>query len=245
MAILRVQKYGGSSLDSIAKIQNVAALITEDVHKGDRFLIVVSAMGKTTDDLIKMANQISTEPNQRELDMLLTAGERISMALMSLALNHLGTPAISFTGSQAGIFTSGIHGNAEILDVKPIRVNEELQKNRVVILAGFQGVDPITKEITTLGRGGSDTTAIAMAAHFSCAKCEFKKDTEGVFTDDPHANPKAIHHKKLSWEEVITMTKEGAPFLHYKAAIMARDKKMPLEISHAHKPDGLKTLIEN
>lgn len=243
MANLRVQKYGGSSLDSITKIQNVAAQISNDVKKGDRFLIIVSAMGKTTDDLVKMAQQISPEPNQRELDMLLTAGERISMALMSLALNHLGTGAISFTGSQAGILTSSTHGNAEIIDVKPVRVNEELEKNRVVILAGFQGVDPKTKEITTLGRGGSDTTAIAMAAHFKCAKCEFKKDTEGVFTADPHSNPKAIHHKTLSWDEVVEMTKAGAPFLHYKAAILARDKKMPLEISHAHKPDGMKTIV--
>lgn len=241
---LRVQKYGGSSLDSINKIKDIASQITADVNKGDQFLIVVSAMGKTTDEFIKMAHQVTDNPNQRELDMLLSAGERISMALMSLALNNLNTAAISFTGSQAGIMTCGTHGDARILEVKPIRVEEELKKNRVVIIAGFQGVDPVTKEITTLGRGGSDTTAIAMASHFACQKCEFKKDTEGVFSRDPHSDPAAQHHPNLSWDEVINMTEKGAPFLHVKAARMAKEKQMPLEISHAHKPLGLKTLIQ-
>lgn len=240
---LRVLKFGGSSLDSIEKIKGIAKQIQKDYLEGDRFLLVVSAMGKTTDDLIKLAHQISEYPNQREMDMLLTAGERISMALMGLALNSLEIPSISFTGSQAGILTCGTHGNAEILEVKPIRVDQEIKKNKVVIIAGFQGVDPFTKDITTLGRGGSDTTAIAMAAHFQCEKCEFKKDTEGVFSSDPNQFRDAIHYSKLSWDEVIEMTNGGAPFLHVKAARMAKDKKMPLEISHAHKPHGLSTRI--
>ncbi len=240
---LRVQKYGGTSLDSIEKIKAIANQIQQDYAKGDRFLLVVSAMGKTTDEFLKMAHQISDKPNQRELDMLLTAGERISMALVSLALNNLNVPAISFTGSQAGIMTCGTHGNANILEVKPIRVDEEIKKNKVVIIAGFQGVDPSTKDITTLGRGGSDTTAIAMASHFGCAKCEFKKDTEGIFSDDPHKNKDAEHFPRLTWDEIIEKTEGGSPFLHVKAARMAKEKRMPLEMSHAHRPLGLKTLI--
>jgi aspartate kinase len=240
---LRVQKYGGSSLDSLEKIQNVAQLVAHDYQKGDQFIIVVSAMGKTTDELFSMAHRITPEPNQRELDMLLSAGERISMALMSLALNALHVPAISFTGSQAGVMTCGTHGDADIQEVKPIRVEEELLKKKVVILAGFQGVDPKTKDITTLGRGGSDTTAIAMAHYFQCAQCEFKKDTEGVFTEDPHSNPRAQHIEHLSWDEVIKLTEKGSPFLHVKAARMAQQKQMPLVLSHAHKPQGRRTNI--
>ncbi len=242
---LRVQKYGGTSVDSIDKIKSIAEQVASDHAKGDRFLLVVSAMGKTTDELFRMAQQISSSPNQRELDMLLTAGERISMALTSLALHELKVPAISFTGSQAGIMTCGTHGNAEILEVKPIRVEEELKKGKVVIIAGFQGVDPKTKEVTTLGRGGSDTTAIAMASHFGCGKCEFKKDTEGVYSDDPHKNPQAEHFPSLTWQQVVDLTKGGSPFLHYKAALMAQKKQMPLELSHAHKPEGRKTLIRD
>lgn len=242
---LRVQKYGGSSLDSIEKIQAIAGQIAHDYQSGDRFIVIVSAMGKTTNQLVDMAHQISQAPNQRELDMLLSAGERISMALMGLALNNLNIPCISFTGSQAGILTCGTHGDAEILEIKPIRVEEEIQKNKVVIIAGFQGVDPTTKEITTLGRGGSDTTAIAMADHFGCEYCEFKKDTEGLFNKDPHTHADAEHLPHLSWDQVIALTQEGAPFLHFKAATLAKQKKMPLEISHAHKSQGRKTIVSN
>lgn len=241
---LRVQKYGGSSLDSIEKIKNIAHQISMDYQSGDRFLVVVSAMGKTTDDLMNMAYEISASPKQRELDMLLSAGERLSMALMSLALNELDVPAISFTGSQAGIMTDDEHGNANIIEVKPIRVIEELHKQNVVILAGFQGVSPKTKDVTTLGRGGTDTTAIAMASYFNCPVCEFKKDTEGVFSTDPHKNPGAEHLSQLSWDEVVELTREGAPFLHHKAALMAKSKKVVLEIGHAHKPQGKKTRVE-
>lgn len=240
---LRVLKYGGSSLDSIEKIKNIAQQIQQDYAKGDRFLLVVSAMGKSTDELIKMAKEISDDPNQRELDMLLTAGERISMALMSLALNSLNVPAISFTGSQAGIMTCGTHGDAQILEVKPIRVDEEIKKGKVVIIAGFQGVDPKTKEVTTLGRGGSDTTAIAMAAHFACEKCEFKKDTEGVFDKDPNQFADAEHIPQLSWDQIIDLTEGGSPFLHVKAARLAKQMRMPLEISHAHKPQGKRSTV--
>ena len=159
-----VQKYGGACLETPAKIRAVASSLADLHSRGHRVVAIVSAMGKTTDELVKMAYQVSPHPNRRELDMLLTTGERISMSLMSMALSDLGVPAISFTGSQAGVMTDESHSSARILDVRPIRVREELDRGRIVVLAGFQGVNPVTKEITTLGRGGSDTTAVAMAA---------------------------------------------------------------------------------
>ena len=159
-----VQKYGGACLETPAKIRAVASSLADLHSRGHRVVAIVSAMGKTTDELVKMAYQVSPHPVRRELDMLLTTGERISMSLMSMALSDLGVPAISFTGSQAGVMTDGSHSSARILDVRPIRVREELDRGRIVVLAGFQGVNPVTKEITTLGRGGSDTTAVAMAA---------------------------------------------------------------------------------
>ena len=171
MKPLIVQKYGGATLADPIKIKAVATRIAEQA-KENSLVIVVSAMGKTTNSLIDLANQISDNPTRREMDMLLTVGERISMSLVSMALNDLGCPAISFTGSQAGIFTDDSHVNAFIRDVKPTRVQEALKENKVVILAGFQGVSPMTKEITTLGRGGSDTSAVAMAASFQADRCE-------------------------------------------------------------------------
>ena len=141
--------------------------------------------------------------------------------------------------------TCGTHGDATIEEVKPIRVVEELKKDKVIVLAGFQGVDPNTKDVTTLGRGGSDTTAVSMAAFFQCSSCEFKKDTEGVFDTDPNTQPNAVHRPEVSWDEIIELTKAGAPFLHYKAAILAKEKNLPLIISHAHKPQGRKTIVKN
>ena len=159
-----VQKYGGACLETPTKIRAVASSLADLHSRGHRVVAIVSAMGKTTDELVKTAYQVSSHPNRRELDMLLTTGERISMSLMSMALSDLGVPAISITGSQAGVMTDESHSSARILDVRPVRVREELDRGRIVVLAGFQGVNPVTKEITTLGRGGSDTTAVAMAA---------------------------------------------------------------------------------
>src|SRR5215471_14424910 len=159
-----VQKYGGACLETPEKLRSVAQELAGLHAQGHRLVVIVSAMGKTTDELVRLAYQVSPHPNRREMDMLLTTGERISMSLMSMALFDLGVPAISFTGSQAGVMTDESHSSARILDVRPTRVREELDRGRVVVLAGFQGVNPVTKEITTLGRGGSDTTAVAMAA---------------------------------------------------------------------------------
>jgi aspartate kinase len=175
-----VQKYGGACLETPAKIRAVASSLADLHSRGHRVVAIVSAMGKTTDELVKMAYQVSPHPNRRELDMLLTTGERISMSLMSMALSDLGVPAISFTGSQAGVMTDESHSSARILDVRPIRVREELDRGRIVVLAGFQGVNPVTKEITTLGRGGSDTTAVAMAAALKAECCEIIKEVDGV-----------------------------------------------------------------
>src|ERR1700754_5168088 len=180
-----VQKYSGACLETPEKVRAVAADLADLHGRGCRVVVVVSAMGKTTDQLIEMAYQVSPRPNRRELDMLLTTGERISMSLMSMALSDLGVPAISFTGSQAGVMTDASHSAARIVDVRPVRVREELDRGRIVVLAGFQGVNPITREITTLGRGGSDTTAVAMAAALKAECCEIIKEVDGVCSADP------------------------------------------------------------
>src|SRR5512136_241866 len=182
-----VQKYGGSSVADVERLKRVAAKVAARRRTGDAVCVVVSAMGDATDDLLKLAKQVSPDPPRRELDMLLTAGERISMALLSIALQEQGVEAISFTGSQAGILTTDAHATARILEVRPTRVREELERGRVVIVAGFQGVSG-RKEITTLGRGGSDTTAVALAAALA-ADCEIYSDVAGVFTADPRVVP--------------------------------------------------------
>ncbi len=229
-----VQKYGGATLSTPEKIKSIAEKISQLSREGQKIIVVVSAMGKTTNSLLGMAAAVSAQPDPRELDMLLSVGERISMALMSIALNDLGCPAISFTGSQAGIFTDHSHVNAMIIDVKAHRVAESLDKGKVVILAGFQGVSPVTKEITTLGRGGSDTTAVAMAAAFKAERCEVLKDVSSVFTADPRAvdNPRAI--KKLNYHQMLEMTYWGTKVLHYRSVELARLKNVNLYVGPAH-----------
>lgn len=228
-----VQKYGGATLSDSKKIKAIAKKISKK-RLTHQLIIVVSAMGKTTDHLIHLANEVSTRPQRREMDMLLSTGERISMALMSMALNNLYVPAISFTGSQAGVFTNESHANAQIIDVKPIRIQDELEKNKVIILAGFQGVSPITKEITTLGRGGSDTTAIAMAAYFQAQQCEILKDVSSVFSADPRLikNVKPILH--LTYDQLLNMTFWGSQFLHYRCAELAKLAKVKVYVGPAH-----------
>jgi aspartate kinase len=228
-----VQKYGGATLAEPAKIKAVALRIAEQARSGTRVVVVVSAMGKTTNSLIDLANQISTNPHQREMDMLLSVGERISMALMSMALNDLGVPAISFTGSQAGILTNDSHVNAFIIDIKAHRAQEALQQGKVVILAGFQGVCPSTKEITTLGRGGSDTSAVAMAAYFDADRCEILKDVPAVFTADPNVVKNAKPLKELNYDQLMDMTFWGAKVLHYRSVELAKIRNVKLYIGPA------------
>src|SRR6201996_1622023 len=225
-----VQKYGGVCLETPEKIRAVARRLADLHGRGHRVAAIVSAMGKTTDQLIEMAYQVSPAPNRRELDMLLTTGERISMSLMSMALRDLGVPAISFTGSQAGVMTDASHSSARILDVRPIRVREELGRGRIVVLAGFQGVNPVTKEITTLGRGGSDTTAVAMAAVLKAECCEIIKEVDGVCSADPLivANSKPL--RRLDFASLSEMCFWGAKVLHFRSVELAQSQNVPLVI---------------
>jgi aspartate kinase len=230
---VRVYKFGGASLADVDKIKAVADFLKKEKQKHKvPLLVVVSAMGQTTDELIALAKQVSSHPQKRELDMLLTVGERVSMALMSLALNERQVKAISFTGSQAGILTDTSHGNARIIDIRPFRLEEHLQKDVTVVLAGFQGVSSATKEVTTLGRGGTDTTALAMASFFKAPICEFKKDVGGVFSADPKIIPTAKHLPQLTYKNLIDMTFWGGKFLHYRAAELAYFLKLPIKFSH-------------
>jgi len=223
-----VQKYGGACLATPEKIRAVASDIADLYRRGHRIVVIVSAMGQTTDELIRMAYQVSRQPNRRELDMLLTTGERISMSLVSMALSDYGVPAISFTGSQAGVMTDESHSSARILDVRPIRVREELDRGRIVVLAGFQGVNPVTREITTLGRGGSDTTAVAMAAALQAKCCEMIKEVDGVCTADPRivANSKPL--RQLDFASLSEMCFWGAKVLHFRSVELAQSRNVPL-----------------
>lgn len=243
MAII-VQKYGGATLADPVKIKAVAQRIAEQARSGTKLVIVVSAMGKTTNSLIDLANQVSLNPHQREMDMLLSVGERISMSLMSMALNDLGCAAISFTGSQAGILTSDSHINAFIVDVKAFRVQEALDQGKVVILAGFQGVAPSTKEITTLGRGGSDTSAVAMSAFFQATRCEILKDVPAVFTADPNVVKEARPLQKLNYDQLMEMTFWGAKVLHYRSVELAKVRNVSLYIGPAATKTSEGTVVE-
>ncbi len=215
-----VQKYGGSSVADVEKIRQVARKVAAARRAGQDVCVVVSAMGKTTDGLIELAKQVSPAPARREMDMLLSAGERISMALLSMALNDLGIPAISFTGSQSGIITTDSHTSARIVEVRPVRVRQELARGKVVIVAGFQGVSP-GKEVTTLGRGGSDTTAVAMAAALG-ADCEIYSDVDGVYTGDPRVVQAPRRLDRISYEEMQELAQAGARVLNAQAVEFAK-----------------------
>ncbi|MFN7262356.1 MAG: aspartate kinase [Pseudobdellovibrionaceae bacterium] len=232
MALI-VQKYGGATVADPEKIKAVAKRVTTQVKSGDQLVVVVSAMGKTTNQLIDLAHQVSAHPSRSEKDMLLTTGERISMALLSMALQAEGVNAISFTGSQAGILTDDSHVNASVIEVKGHRVQEALQAGKVVVLAGFQGVSPKTKEITTLGRGGSDTTAVAMAGFLKADHCEILKDVNSIFNADPKVFSEAKAITSLTYDQLVEMTFWGAKVLSYKSAVMARDQAIPLYVGPA------------
>ncbi|MFM6928935.1 MAG: aspartate kinase [Bdellovibrio sp.] len=243
MKPLIVQKYGGATLADPERIKAVSARVASQA-KENSLIVVVSAMGKTTNSLIDLAAQVSSHPQRREMDMLLTVGERISMSLVSMALNDLGCPAISFTGSQAGIFTDDSHVNAFIKDVKAFRVEEALKSDKVVILAGFQGVSPTTKEITTLGRGGSDTSAVAMAAAFNAERCEILKDVPAVFTADPNIVKSARPLQELSYDQLMEMTFWGAKVLHYRSVELAKLRDVTLYIGPASNKTSDGTLVK-
>lgn len=218
-----VQKYGGSSVADVEKIRKVADRVAATRAQGKQVVVVVSAMGDTTDDLLSLARQVCENPARRELDMLLTAGERISMALLSMALNARDVPAVSFTGSQSGIITNDSHANARIVEVRPYRVQDELERDKVVIVAGYQGVS-YRKEVTTLGRGGSDTTAVALAAALGAEACEIYSDVEGVYSADPRVVPESRRLAEISYEEMQELAEAGAKVLNAQAVEFAKDK---------------------
>ena len=228
-----VQKFGGSSVADVERIRKVAARVAARRGEGHQMVVVVSAMGDTTDELLTLAKRMSANPPRRELDMLLTCGERISMALLSMALHEQGVPAISFTGSQSGIITDDAHSQARIVEVRPVRIREELGKGKVVIVAGYQGVSR-NREVTTLGRGGSDTTAVALAAALGAEACEIYSDVDGVFSADPRVVPGAGKLEVLDYATMQELAAAGARVLNAQAVEFARNAGIVIEARSAH-----------
>lgn len=231
-----MQKYGGTSVADPDRIRAVAENVAFTVRRGDQVVVVVSAMGKSTDNLISLANSVSSTHPGREMDMLLTTGERVSMALVSMALADLGVPAVSFTGSQVGIITDTSHGKAKILEVKGDRVRTALAAGQVCVVAGFQGVST-ADEITTLGRGGSDTTAVALAAALHADSCEIYTDVTGVFTADPRVEPTARKLPLVSHEEMLEMAASGSKVLALRSVEVARLHDVPLHVRSSFAPE--------
>ena len=236
MTEIVVQKYGGSSVADIPKLERVADRVAGTAKQGKKVCVVVSAMGRTTDDLIRLANQVTDSPPRRELDMLLSTGERITMALLAMAIQKRGLEAISFTGSQSGIMTNDRHSGARIIEVRPIRIQDELERNKVVIVAGFQGMS-YRREITTLGRGGSDTTAVALAAALG-ASCEICSDVDGVYTADPRIIPDAQRLDSISYEEMQELAEHGAKVLNAQAVEWARRSGIHIYARATHADGG-------
>lgn len=234
---LVVQKYGGSSLESAERIRAVAERIVNTKKQGNDVVVVCSAMGDTTDDLLDLAAAVNPVPPQRELDMLLTAGERISNALVAMAIESFGAKAKSFTGSQAGVLTTERHGNARIVDVTPGRVQEALDEGYICLVAGFQGVNKETRDVTTLGRGGSDTTAVALAAALHADVCEIYSDVDGVYTADPRIVSNAQKLDQLSFEEMLELASVGSKILVLRSVEYARAFNVPLRVRSSYSND--------
>ena len=232
-----VQKYGGTSVADPARINAVADRVAASRAAGNDLVVVVSAMGDTTDELLELASRISASPPRREMDMLLTAGERISMALLAMALHERGVPAVSYTGSQAGILTDSSHGEARITRITGERVRQSLDEGKVVIVAGFQGVDPSSKEITTLGRGGSDATAVALAAALGADSVEIYTDVDGVFTADPRIVPGARKLDEVPFDEMLEMAAGGAGVLMSRSVEFSRRFDVPIHVRSSFNDD--------
>lgn len=236
---LVVHKYGGTSVADADRIRNVAKRIVDAYNAGNDVVAVVSAMGRRTDELLGLAAEVSHRSHPREMDMLLTAGERVTMALVAMAIQDLGVAATSFTGSQAGILTTGKHGRAEIVEIRADRVREGLDEGKVVIVAGFQGVDPDSKDVTTLGRGGSDATAVALAAALSADRCEIYTDVDGVFTADPRVVSAATKLSELTFEEMLELASAGAGVLMPRSVEFGRRFSIPIHVrSSFHHDEG-------
>ncbi len=228
--MLVVQKYGGSSVADPERIHRVAGRIAAVQEEGHDIVVVVSAMGDTTDELISLVNKITDTPSDRELDMLLSTGEQVSIALLAMAIKECGSPVISLTGPQAGVITDGVHSKARILNINTGRLRAELAQGNIVVVAGFQGIEQTGKDITTLGRGGSDTTAVALAVALQADLCEIYTDVDGVYTTDPRMVPEARKLNAISYEEMLELANLGAGVLHPRAVEMAMNYKMPLHV---------------
>ncbi|MBU3060424.1 aspartate kinase [Nocardia sp. NEAU-G5] len=239
---LVVQKYGGSSVATAERIRRVAERIVETKKQGHDVVVVCSAMGDTTDELLDLAQQVAPAAPPREMDMLLTAGERISNALVAMAIHSLGAEARSFTGSQAGVITTGAHGNAKIIDVTPGRLREALDEGTIVLVAGFQGVSQDSKDVTTLGRGGSDTTAVALAAALGADVCEIYTDVDGVFSADPRIVSDAQKLERISYEEMLEMAACGSKVLMLRCVEYARRYNVPVHVRSSY-TDKLGTTV--
>ncbi len=242
---LIVQKFGGSSVADAEGMKRVAARIVATKKAGHQVVVVVSAMGDTTDELIDLANAVTPIPQGRELDMLLTAGERISMAILAMAINNLGFEALSFTGSQAGVITDSVHGKARIIDVTPGRIREAIDSGAIAIVAGFQGISQDTKDITTLGRGGSDTTAVALAAALDADVCEIYTDVDGVFSADPRVVPAARKLTTVTYEEMLELAAAGAKVLHLRCVEYARRYNLPIHVRSSFSTNEGTWVVEN
>jgi aspartate kinase len=240
---LVVQKYGGTSVADAERIRSVAVRVVESYNAGNGVVAVVSAMGDRTDRLLSLAAEVSGNAHPREMDMLLTAGERVTMALVAMAIQDLGVDATSFTGSQAGILTTGNHGQAEILEIRADRVRGGLDDGKVVIVAGFQGVDPDSRDVTTLGRGGSDATAVALAAALSADRCEIYTDVDGVFTADPRVVAKASKLDEVSYEEMLELASAGAGVLMPRSVEFGRRFNIPIHVRSSFH-DGVGTWVK-
>lgn len=237
-----VQKYGGSSVADPEKIKKIAAMVAAAKKEGFGIAVVVSAMGKTTNSLIELAHSVSSDPPKREMDMLLTAGERITMSLLCMALNDLGVDAISLTGSQSGIITNDRHTDARVIEVRPIRVQDEMAKGKVVVIGGFQGVS-YKRDVTTLGRGGSDTSAVALAASLNAERCEIYSDVDGIYTADPAVIKEAKHLPEISYQQMQEISTSGAKVLNAQAVQFAKEAGIVIYARSTFNP-GNETVIK-
>ncbi len=242
MRNLVVQKFGGTSVADTDKIKNVADVILKEKANGNDVVVVVSAMGHTTDHLVKLAHEINPNPSARELDMLMSTGECVSMSLLTMALQAKGHKAISFNAAQIGIITENVHTKARIIDIKTDKLNESLSEGNIIVIAGFQGVTE-EGEITTLGRGGSDTSAVAIASALDAKRCDIYTDVEGVYTTDPRVVPNASRLDEISYEEMLELAHAGANVLHPRSVETAKQYSMPLRVRSTFKYDNLGTLI--
>ena len=238
-----VQKFGGSSVANTDKLFNVCKHITKEKSKGNAVVVVVSAQGKTTDDLIRQEKEITDKPNKREHDMLVSVGEQISVAKLAMCLEELGYEAKTYLGWQVPIITDSNFGDANVTEVKTSKVIQDLEKGKIVVVAGFQGIDK-NGDITTLGRGGSDTTAIALAAALNSKKCEIFTDVDGVYSEDPNKNKNAIRYDKISYEKMLEMANNGARVLHNKCVKLAQEKKVKIIVKSTFKEESQGTIVE-